>query len=147
MSSARQHSEKRIEKWKTLYCWLQFSDEQKIVCRICSLQKDRICSMKNLDSIFILGSTNFQASALTDHNASRCRNQAVTAGRSLPPRKVVQYALSNQPIVQGIQIMGDTVKKLLKLAYYSALKHQPFLNFKEKLETEQMHCVKHSRTK
>ena len=32
-----------------------------------SSQKDRICSMPNFDFIFILGSTNFQVSALTDH--------------------------------------------------------------------------------
>ena len=104
MSSAKYPSEKRIDKLKTLYCWLQLSDEQKIVYRICSSQEGRICSMPNFNSIFIRGSTNFQASALTDHNASRFHNQAVrekehveavAAGRSLPPRTIVQYAPSN----------------------------------------------------
>ena len=115
------------------YSWLQFSDEQKIVCRICSSQKDRICSMLNFNSIFILGGTNFQASSLTDHDASRCHNQpvcgkehkeALAAGRSMPSRKVVQHASSNSSIVQGIQLMSDlystyewidTVKKYKKL--------------------------------
>ena len=52
---------------ETLFSWLQFLGEQKIVCTTCSSQKDRICSMPNFDFIFILGSTNFQVSALTDH--------------------------------------------------------------------------------
>ena len=101
---------------KTLYSWLQSSDERKIVCRICSSQKDRICSMPNFNSIFIPRGTNFQASALTDHDASRCHNQAVcgkeqkeavAAGRSMPSRKVVQHASSNLSIVQSIQLMSD----------------------------------------
>ena len=101
---------------KTLYSWLQSSDERKIVCRICSSQKDRICSMPNFNSIFILGGTNFQASAPTDHDASRCHNQAVcekehkeavAAGRSMPSREVVQHASSKLSIVQSIQLMSD----------------------------------------
>ena len=72
--------------------------------------------MPNFNSIFILGGTNFQASALTDHDASRCHNQAVcgkehkeavAAGRSMPSRKVVQHASSNLSIVQSIQLMSD----------------------------------------
>ena len=77
MSSSKYPSEKRIDKWKTLYSWLKFSDEGKMVCTICSSQKDRICSMPNFNSNFILGSTHFQASALKDHDAIRCHNQAV----------------------------------------------------------------------
>ena len=87
-----------------------------------------MCSVPNFNSSFILRSTNFQLSALKDHDTSRCHNQAVrekeheeavAAGRSLPPRKVVQHALSNSSIVQGIQLMGDlkcdTVKSYTKL--------------------------------
>ena len=77
MSSSKYPSEKRIDKWKTLYSWLKFLDEGKMVCTIRSSQKDRICSMPNFNSNFILGSTYFQASALKDHDASRCHNQAV----------------------------------------------------------------------
>ena len=67
--------------------------------------------MSNLNSNFIFGSANFQASALKDHDASRYHNQAVrgkeheeavAAGRSMPPRKVVQHAPSNWSFVQGI---------------------------------------------
>ena len=72
--------------------------------------------MPNFNSIFILGGTNFQASALTDHDASRCHNQAVcgkehkeavAAGRFMPSRRVVQHASSNLSVVQSIQLMSD----------------------------------------
>ena len=102
--------------------------------------------MPNFNSNFILQSTNFLASALKDHGASRCHNQAVckkeheeavAVGRYLPPRNVVQHAPSNSSIVQGIQLMGDlecdSVKKLQEIAYCIALKGQPFSNFKEQL--------------
>ena len=39
----------------------------------------------------------------------------------------------------------DTVKKLHEIAYYTALKGQPFSNFKGEFEIEQMHRVKYSR--
>ena len=99
MSSSKYPSEKRIDKQEKLHLWLQFLNEAKMVCTICSSQKDRICSMPNISSDFILGSTNFQASPLKDHDVSRCHKQAVrekeheeavAAGRTLPPRKVVQ---------------------------------------------------------
>ena len=77
MSSSKNPSEKRIHKWKTLCSWLQLSHKGKMLYTICSSQKDIICSMPNFNSNFILGSTNFQASALKDHDASRCHNQAV----------------------------------------------------------------------
>ena len=72
--------------------------------------------MPNFNSIFILGGTNFQASAPTDHDASRCHNQAVcekehkeavAAGRSMPSREVVQHASSKLSIVQSIQLMSN----------------------------------------
>ena len=72
--------------------------------------------MPNFNSIFILGGTNFQASAPTDHDASRCHNQAVcekehkeavAAGRSMPSREIVQHASSKLSIVQSIQLMSD----------------------------------------
>ena len=114
MSSAKEPSEKRIDKWKTQ--WLQFMDERKLVSTICSSQKERFCSMPKFNSNFIYGGKHFQASALTDHDACRCHNQvvrekqheeAVVAGRSLPHRKAVQHAPSNLSIVQGIQLMSD----------------------------------------
>ena len=37
-----------------------------------------------------------------------------------------------------------TVKKLQEIAYYTALKGQPFSDFKKQLEIEQMHGVKYS---
>ena len=74
--------------------------------------------------------------------------EAVAAGRSLPPRKFVQHAPSNWSIVQIIPLMGDlecdSVKKLQEIAYYIALRGQPFSNFKEQPEIEQMHVVKYS---
>lgn len=60
----------------------------------------------------------------------------LAAERSLPPRKVVQCAPSNSSIVQGIQLIGDlehdSVKKLQEIAYYTTLKGQPFLNFRDR---------------
>ena len=116
MSTAKYPSKKRIGKWKTLYSWLQLLDKRKLVCTICSSQKDRVCSMPNFSSNFILGSRNFQASALADHEASRFYNEvvrkkeheeAVAAGRSLSARKAVQHAPSKLSVVKGIQFMGD----------------------------------------
>ena len=77
MFSSKYPSEKGIDKWKTLYSWLQLFDEGKMVCTICSSQRERICSMPNFNSNFILGSTIFQTSALKDNDANRCHNQAV----------------------------------------------------------------------
>ena len=57
--------------------------------------------------------------------------------------------LSISTISQGTQLMcdldHDTVKKLHKITDWIALKGQPFSNFKEQLEREQMHGVKYSR--
>ena len=67
-------------------------------------EMQRICSMSNFNSNFILGSANFSTSALKDHGASRCHNQevrekeheeAVAAGRSLPPRERLYNKLVN----------------------------------------------------
>ena len=77
MSLSKYSSEIRVDKWKTLNSWLQFLDEGKMVCTVCSSQKDRICSMPNFNSNFILGNMDFQASALKDLDTSRCHNQAV----------------------------------------------------------------------
>lgn len=87
--------------------------------------------MPNFNFNFILGSKNLQASALKDHDTSRCHNQAVcekehqkaaVVGRSLSPRNIVQNGHSNTSIAQGIQLLGDferdTVKKLCEIAYY-----------------------------
>ena len=55
---------------------------------------------------------------------------------------------TNLSIVKGIQLMGDlerdSVKNPKDIAYYIVLKGQPFSNFKEQLEIEQMHGVKYS---
>ena len=61
----------------------------------------------------------------------------------------MQHAPSSSSIAQGIQPMGDLerdrVKKLQEIAYNIALKGQPFSNFKEQLEVEQIiHGVKYS---
>ena len=119
--------------------------------------KEKILSMPNFSSSFINGSMNYQASALKDHDASKCHNQAirekkheeaVAVGQSVPPRKVVQQAPSDSPIIQGINHMGnlerESVKKLQEIAYYIALKGQPFSNFREQAELEQLHGVKYS---
>ena len=139
MSSSEYPPEKRIDKWKTLYTWLQFPDEEKMVCKICSSQKDRICSMPNFNFNFILGSTNFQPSALKEHDASRFlinqfvkkeHEEAAAALRSLPPRKVKQQAPSNSSIVPGIKLIGDlehdSVRKLQETAFYIPLKVNHF---------------------
>ena len=49
---------------------------------------------------------------------------------------IVQHAPSNSSIVQGIQLIHDSVNKLQEIVYYIALKEQPVSNFKEQLEIE-----------
>ena len=128
-----------------------------MICTICSAMKEKILSMPNISLSFINGSTNYQVSALKDHDASMCHNkavrekeheEAVAVGQSVPPRKVVQQAPSDSSIIQGINHMGnlerESVKKLQEIAYYIALKGQPFSNFKEQVEQEQLHGVKYS---
>ena len=153
MSSSNNPSEKRIDKWKKLNFWLQFLDEGKMVCSICSSQKDRICSMPNFNSNFILGSTNFQASTLKDHDVGRCHNQAVrekeheeafAAGRSLLSKKVKQNVHSNSSIVHGIQLMGGLERDTARNCQSYCCRRKPFSNFKVQLEIEQMHGVKYS---
>ena len=108
MSSSKYPPEKRTDKWKALYSSLKFLNEGKMVCTICSSQKEIIGLMPNFNSNFILGSTNIQASGLKDYDASKCHNQevcekeheeAVAAGTSLTPRKVLQHPPSNLSIV------------------------------------------------
>ena len=124
-----------------------------MVCTICASQKDRICSMPNFNSNFILGSTNFQASTLKDHDVGRCHNQAVrekeheeafAAGRSLLSKKVKQNVHSNSSIVHGIQLMGGLERDTARNCQSYCCRRKPFSNFKVQLEIEQMHGVKYS---
>ena len=136
--SAKYPSEKRNDKWKTLYSWLQISDEWKSLQNLFFAERQNLFNAKFQ---FYLYSCRYKFS---DHDASRCHNQAVwakehkeavAAGSSIPSRKVVQHASSNSSIEQGIQIMSDlystyewtdTVKKLHEIVYCTALKGQPF---------------------
>ena len=90
-----------------------------------------------------------QANVIAKQFGEKEHEEAVAAGRSLPPRNVVQHAPSNLSIVHSIRLMGDlehdNAKKLQEIAYYTALKgQQPFPNFKEHLEIEQMHGIEYS---
>ena len=109
--------------------------------------------MPNFNSNFILGSTNFQASTLKDHDVDRCHNHAVrekeheeafAAGRSLLSKKVKQHAHSNSSIVQGIQLMGGLERDTARNCQLQCSRRKPFSNFKEQLEIEQIHDMKYS---
>ena len=104
---------------------------------------------------FITGTTNFQASALKDHMLSECHatgisetehETAVAAGNSLPPKHVVHEVPAQSAIALGMQKMSEkertSVKKLMHIAYFIALKGRPFTNFKDHIELEKLHGVK-----
>jgi len=135
MASNKAPTEVTIRKWKQEFPWLVFTKAQKLVCEVCTAQKQIIQSIRNFSDTFIVGSTNYRLSSLRDHSKSESHQRAVreekhtTAireGTSVPQRKVVHNVPADSAISIGLQQMGEkekqTVEKLHKTAFYLALK-------------------------
>ena len=58
-------SEKTLKKWKTDFNWLEFTEDNKMKCKVCCWSSDaRVVST----SKFVLGSSNYQLSTIKDHD-------------------------------------------------------------------------------
>ena len=72
--------------------------------------------------------------------------EAIAAGKSLPPKHVVQEIPDDGAIESGFQKMGSKersgLKKLVEIAHFIALKGRPFADFVDHIELEKLHEVK-----
>ena len=145
-------SAKTIKRWCDDYKWLEFTAEQKMVCKICTWRAETAGVGSN--GKFVVGSTNYQFSTVKDHSISAPHDAAVKAkehansvksGVSLPPRKIVLQTPSDSAIAKSLQQMNEkereTVTKLLDIAYYIALHGLPFSMFQHQIKLEKLHKV------
>ena len=126
---------------------MDITNSKTLVCEVCCWQEDKLCSMPNFSVSLISGSSNYQLSALKDHDNSACHEyvicekeheEAVAVGKSLPPRKFQHHPLTSEsPIYLGIQQMSEkdreTLSKLHNISFHIALQRLPFKAFKTKL--------------
>ena len=75
---------------------------------------------------FIHGAANFKVSALKGHESSECHetavaetrhNEAVAAGKSLPPKHVVHEIPNDCPIASGMKKMNEKETKDRKTSF------------------------------
>ena len=155
-AKSKRPKESTINKWKNSFEWLQLTDQNTMICKVCVSQKEKITLKNPASSMgFINGATNFKKSALQEHSTSdghltaveeTNHAQAKEAGLSLPPKHVKINIPADSAIATGFQKMGDKermgLEKLLDIAHYIALKGRPFMDFKDLIELEKLHGVK-----
>ena len=139
--------EKVLKRWREQFSWLDITNNKTLICKICCLLQDKLPSMPNVSMSFISGSSNYQSSALKDHDNSACHQhaihekeheEAVAVGKSLPLRKFQHRPLTSEsPIYLGIQQMSEkdheTLSKLHNISFHIALQRLLFKAFKTKL--------------
>ena len=148
---------KTIKKWKQEISWLLFTKAQKLVCVVCTSQKEIIQSSRNYINIFIVGSTNYRLSSMQDHKNSESHQEAVPEeehdkalkeGISVPLRKIVHNVPADSAISLGLQNMGkkekQTVEKLHEMAFYLVLEGHPFTDSRDQVKLEKLHGVKYT---
>ena len=136
----------------TDFNWLEFTEDNKMKCKVCCWSADsgRVVSI----SKFVLGSSNYQLSTIKDHDKcgthldaikAKEHADAVKAGMTLPPRKVVQHAPTDSAIAKGLQKMSendcDTVTKLHEIGFYIASQGLPFTAFEKTGRVSNVTCV------
>ena len=137
-------SSKTQAQWQGVCGWLQFTSEKKIVCKVCCWCADNsgVGSTRKI----VMGSTNYQLSAIKYHNASCLHNEAVKvkeytfakkASVSLHPPKLVHKTSTDSDIMRGfLQISGkdhDIFTKLHDVSFYIALHGLPFTMFEHQI--------------
>ena len=150
-------TEESIKKWKQEFSWLPFTKAQKLVCAVCTSQKEIIQFTKNFNDTFIIGSTNYRLSSLQDHRKSESHQQAAQEeehdkvlkdGINVPPSKVVHNVPADSAVSMGLQNMGEKEKqkaeKLHEIAFYLALKGHPFTNLQDQTKLEKLHGVNYA---
>ena len=99
---------------------------------------------------FIFGNSNYELSALKDHDNSACHQyaihekgheEAIAVGKSLPPRKIQHCPLTSEsPIYLGIQQMNEkyheTLSKLHNIFFHIALQSLLFTAFQNQVALE-----------
>ena len=107
------------------------------------------------------GSTNFKISTLAEHgrtDSHKCateakkktkkkqKEQATIAGKLIPMRKITLEVPNDSAISSGLKKMGvkekEALTKLHDVAYYIALKGEPFADFKDRIDLGKLHGVK-----
>ena len=153
--SSKQPDKKTIAGWCRDFQWLQFTADGKMTCKICTWRAET--AGIGTSGKFVIGSTNYQRSAVREHgstgphiNAKEALefDKAVKSGKSIPPRKVVQQTPSNSAIAKSLQQMNEkdraTVTKLTEIAFYIALHGLPFSLFKDQIKLEKLHNVSYT---
>ena len=116
-------SEKVLKRWRKQFSWLYITSNKTLICKICCSQEDKLRSMLNFSMSFISGSSNYRLSALKDYDNSACHQrvnrekehqEAITVGKSLPPRKIQRRPLTSEPpIYLHIQQMSEKDRETL----------------------------------
>ena len=145
-------TEKTRKKWMLEHKWLNFTADEKMVCKTCCWRAEKFGIDTN--GKFVVGSTNYQLSAVKDHGTtgphsaatkSKEEADAKEAGLSVPPRTLVLRTPSESAISMSLQKMNDkdreTVTKLHDIAFYVAVHGLPFTQFEHLIKLEKLHNV------
>ena len=148
--------EKVLKRWREQFSWLDITNSKTLICKICCLLEDKLPSMPNVSMSFISESSNYQSSALKDHDNSACHQhaihekeheEAVAVGKSLPPRKFQHLPLTSEsPIYLGIQQMSEKDRETLsKLLSYRVTKTSVYSLSKSSCVRETSWCKVYRR--
>ena len=145
-------SSKTQAQWQGVYGWLQFTSEKKIVCKVCCWCAHN--SGVGFTRKFLMGSTNYQLSAIKYHNASCPHDEAVKvkeytiakkAGVSLHPPKLVHKTSTDSAIMRGFLRINDKdhniVTKLHDVSFYIALHGLPFTMSEHQINLEKLYMA------
>ena len=92
---------KTIKKWKEKWNWLQFSEEEKMLCVFCRKQLEKLKKMSGFTEVFIRGSDNFKISALSDHIKSKIHVQAVNEGKFI---EIIKHRKQHHPAPMSLSV-------------------------------------------
>ena len=149
-------SEKVLKRWREQFSWLDITNNKTLICKIRCSQEDKLRSMPNFSMSFISGSSNYQLSALKDHDNSayhqraireKEHEEAVAVGKSLPPRKIQHRPLTSEsPIFLEFQQMSEkdceTLSNFHDIFFHIALQRLPLTAFQNQAALEKLHGVK-----
>ena len=102
-------TEKTRRKWMTKHRWLNFTMEDKMVCKTCSWRAEKFDVQTT--GKFVLGSKNYQLSSVKDHattdphaaaKSSKEVSDAKEAGMSVPPHKLILKTPSDSAIFRSL---------------------------------------------
>ena len=126
-----------------------------MICNVCTGREEKLKLMPGTNLAFMNGSINFRMSSLYDHATTdghkrAIREQenknAIAAGLTVAPRKVVQETSTYSAVGAGFKRMGETEKTAPKnffgIAHDNDVKGQPFTDFKDHIQLGKIHGVR-----